>query len=242
MKKIFISLVLLAVLFSSFVFAGSTGIVSEVNGNSVVTAIVVQEGWNLVPVSVSSGAGFSIHRPTEFQGEPFDQDNIIGPENAKYVWIYDIEKNKYVGGDPSLGANDGLREFTDRVAESEGFSKYYDHVAAWYYFDKEGVLFLEKTTDRFPKLEDYELIPGWNFAHLVPDMDGKNITEFQGDCNIERTAVWDPFDQNWMVSNKGDENFGFTVRDNGFALPILLKVSDRCTFAGSSVAPPAIPQ
>ena len=244
MKNILISSLVIIALLASFVFAGTIGITSEKVDDKYITAVLVNKGWNLIPVS--SGGSGSLHAVEgieEFRGGPVETDKILSMSDYKYVWIYDIDADKYVGGSyESYQTNPEMKAFSEKMNNDPSYNTYYSYSSAWFYFDKQGMLFFERQIDGSPALDNMYLIKGWNFIHTVPEMDGMSFDEFKGDCEIEKIAGWMVDEQNWQVDDYADMYQG-ELHDDSIGVSLLIKVVDDCSFSGmgGGSSPPSVP-
>ena len=192
--------------------------------------IYVEEGWNLV-------AGI-------FPQEGLKSDSEIGLKDIGVVWYYSPVFKKYYQLHPNNEIDNLPVEIGRQLDEDVILTS-----AMWIYSEKSGLL-KYSTLEDYPELENRELISGWNFVTITPDMtadlgiEGQYLYSMEvvkGTCDIEKIYAWEtsgPDARSWVELNLLYEYF---ESFDGYG--IVIKVSDNCKLgrSGSGVSPPGLP-
>jgi hypothetical protein len=216
MKNIAVCLVLAAIMGLSSAEYGFD------SGRGQVT-IRIERGWNLLPAAT----------------ELVKSESPIKWSDFKYVFVYDVDDNKYV-----LAEKDGKPAQRDLDLGPWSGGQYGLHASVWAYSEKEGNLVMRWGYPGFNnqnfELSTYMLPKGWNFIYATPHMIGKKIGDIKGDCKIERVYTWghrsvgDPYE--WVKASEDaridQETVGSTM---------VIRVSDDCRFSQQIDGPPPLP-
>lgn len=221
--KIIIPIFFLTIL-SLSVFVSAVDVPSLPGETSVDTTstninIQIVKGWNLVPTLA-------------LLSDDFLGGSEMGYQDFKYGYVYD--SGKY-----SLVIENGKYVVDNVQSLSEPQS------SMWVYSEKEGNLnikwgeFQIREFQEFIGGENYELKSGWNFVSSLPEMIQKSLTDFKGNCNIQKAYFWNAEEQDWSIMQLTQKFNEDSLIGGGF----VIKVSSDCKFATSesSVKPPQLP-
>tara|TARA_Y100000310_G_scaffold321109_1_gene378325 strand:- start:420 stop:1325 length:906 start_codon:yes stop_codon:yes gene_type:complete len=168
---------------------------------------------------------------------------LSNPNSCQYddliFYMYNPLTGKYFNDEDSFDSlmqNEGLNDY--RFANEGG--------SMWVYAKKN----CEMTIDSYDidKAQNYNrLLKGWNFLAVTPDLTNPEeyagndieIKDFSGNCNIEKSYLFDSQKQEW-VSFPITEEFYEDIIGLGW----LVKVSEDCKFGtptGEVEGPPTIP-
>ncbi|MDO8468127.1 MAG: hypothetical protein Q7S56_04245 [Nanoarchaeota archaeon] len=206
----------LVLLICLILLIGLTGFVLADNFN-IHYRIAVDEGWNLL-----QGFGaYSLVSNFITGGDITNQDVVA-------IFAYLPNENKYVRIYPKPEV-----KVDDEVLLNSAF---------WVYLKKSGWIEYN-VEEEWASANNRNMIAGWNFVGITPDMLRLKVSDWKGDCNIEKIAGyqrgWEVFDANEFdihVITLADQ-------EQDLGRGVIVKVLDNCKLgtSGSSVNPPIIP-
>ena len=178
--------------------------------------VAVDEGWNLLQGFVT---------PDLITGGEITSQDVVA------VYAYLPSENKYA----RIYPNPEVKVDDEELLNS----------AFWVYLKKSGWLEYN-VEEEWAYANNRNMVAGWNFVGITPDILGKSLNEIMGDCNIEKAYFWNFEDKEWNSLTEG------RLKDNKFnndviGLGVVVKVSNDCTLkvkvnGGSSINPPTIPE
>jgi len=166
-----------------------------------------------------------------------DKSQIFVLEDIAYAFVYDAVNQKYVQVMGSGATQEGLAILGDKDV-----SKY---PAIWI-LPKENVnkkLFLRVDKEIMPSVNEFTIKSGWNYFFSVPDILGKEVSEWQGNCEIIKFASWNDETLTWEDISISEFNELFSdaqINLNYLAQTLAVKVSQDCSF-GVETSPPVPP-
>src|SRR3989344_86734 len=175
--------------------------------------VAVDEGWNLLQGFVT---------PDLITGGEITSQDVVA------VYAYLPSENKYA----RIYPNPEVKVDDEELLNS----------AFWVYLKKSGWLEYN-VEEEWAYANNRNMVAGWNFVGITPDILGKSLNEIMGDCNIEKAYFWNFEDKEWNSLTEG------RLKDNKFnndviGLGVVVKVSNDCRMGssgGSSINPPTIP-
>jgi hypothetical protein len=185
--------------------------------------LFIEKGWNLIP----------------YITEQLDDSSILQMKDAKYIFLYDSGKYEliYKKGD------------NFRIDETSSWKL---HSSVWAYFEEEGQITIDwgehqKKLFSLNNQKIWSLNKGWNFIFSTPEMKQNQLSNFKGDCIINKYAGWQF--QKWnLITPSVLSEYGYTMdtvifgdSDSDIGRGTLINVADSCKFYSSSVTPPPIP-
>lgn len=216
MKKLLLSIVLvLLVGLAVFVYAAQNWA-----GES---SAPIYKGWNLVYGFIS---------PDQLQGQGFEAKHIKAiygfiPQNQEYIrlWPNPVEKEKVI----------------DQLSQQ----------AFWVYSDVDAGGSLNNIPNAIEywlyntptPLSEIQLVKGWNFVGITPDMTGKSLSEIKGDCDIQRVVTY--VSGSWRTwfdvnSEKNNDKVVVMPKENvGYGM--VVKVSEDCKLGTPVGEVPPVP-
>ncbi len=151
-------------------------------------------------------------------------------------------------GELSLGNCDALHGFvyidgeylTMKNAEErlgrEGLMEYLRKHSFWAYSFKKCEL--EFKLEEYTPYTGLELSEGWNFMPITADMVGKSLKDMQGNCEFQKTYLWDAKKQGWEEHNV-ESKFSDEHKFKG----LIVKTADSCSLGQDSIpTPPPLPE
>lgn len=232
-NKILFGILILSIISLAF-FVAADNSYAERNGEYTFEIQMV-EGWNLMPGTIPSEGIFP--------------ESEIQPDDISVVWYYSPYQKKYLQVHPE----------TDWDALNDDDEDFVLTTSMWFYSEKAGKI-KYSTLEDYPPLESRQLIKGWNFVTMTPDMFKGNYNpsdartsdseyfsfdEINGDCDINKVFFWMYSEQEWnefssfKTSNLDEEDFADLI-GNAFAV----NVASDCTLAtpkSTGGSPPALP-
>jgi hypothetical protein len=166
----------------------------------------------------------------------FDHESAIQMGDFKYGYLYDPNVKEYV-----LAWKDG--DWTEEIANVFSSTGDLYHTSMWVFSERQEtltILWSDNEKDSYSinnKQVPWNLINGWNFIYITPEMIGDKISDIKGSCNIEKVYWWNE-NKEWDVLEVEEQlHSGFV--GEGF----VLKVSEDCILGtdGSLISPPEIP-
>jgi len=218
MKKTILLITFLLVL-STLVIAGRNALVtSDTHPSTGVESWVVQieaaKGWNLLPEGGVSSM--------DFEGST-DLSNVLFP-----MYFYMPVSKTYA---ESEGGYD-----SSNFALVQQNSEYLKLGARWYYFTEDTPVFLK--VDKI-ELKEAKLYAGWNLMSYAPQMFFNELDA--GDCVIEKLYYWNPFLNNWDLTDQ-DMLFGEDPEDDLVGYGFAIKVQNTCTLQKTVESIPSVPE
>jgi hypothetical protein len=185
----------------------------------------IEKGWNLIP------AGSQEIQKTDSQ---------IKVSDFKYIFFYDIDDNKYI-----LTMKDGNPTQRDFSLGSWATDTYILHASVWAYSEKEGNLILgwgyPGFNNQLFELSKYNLIKGWNFIFITPNMKSVIFSDLKGDCNIIKICGYEKDNWQCLTSSQFNDSNILADTDSDIGQTLLIKVAEDCNLGGNSISPPQIP-
>ena len=219
---------IVSVSFVVFVSAQLTLVSSPDSIKSYDAVIPISAGWNLVYGSFIQ------------YDNSISSDSEIKKKDIKAVYYYSRKDSKYLQVYPSE------QEFANyaRTVRVNEDSKEIDYVMQspyWVYSSKSGILkynlkaiYMDDNSVALTRTS-LPLSAGWNFITLSSQFNSKTISDFKGDCQIDKVYGFDSDWQDWSKVEFRDENVG---------LGMVVKVKNDCTLnvnSGNIVVPPSVP-
>lgn len=164
--------------------------------------VPVEKGWNLI-------YGLNTDNPVNkvLSGSEIDAKNI------KAIYVYLPQINSYGRLYPNPETEKILQYLTVNDLENSVY---------WVYSDKSGMG--KFNVDEPMEFTQRILSPGWNFYPIYEDMVGKKVSEFKGNCQVEKVVAFEPTKQQWI--NLMDEE----MQQEALGLGIVVKVNNECKF------------
>lgn len=173
-----------------------------------------KSGWNLIPRSVSS-TKINTLMPETPESEKCDLQNSPS-------FFYLPSQNEYSSD------KEGFSSYIKPIAE-EGYAYGSSAGSFWVYFENDCLL----TTDREETSMDSKtkLSKGWNFISATKEMEGKNIGNLTGTCEISSAHFWHnegggQESSGWIEIplNGGDDE----VYEDSVGMGIIMKAESDC--------------
>lgn len=164
--------------------------------------VPVEKGWNLI-------YGLNTYNPID----KVSSDSEIDAKNIKAIYVYLPQINSYGRLYPNPETEKILQYLTVNDLENSVY---------WVYSDKKGM-------GKFNADEPIEfakriLSPGWNFYPIYEDMVGKKVSEFKGNCQVEKVYAFEPTKQQWI------DLMNEEMQQEALGLGIVVKVKNECNF------------
>ena len=167
-----------------------------------------------------------------------DDSQIFTLEDIAYAFVYDSVNQKYIQVVGSGTTQEGLTTLGDKDV-----SKY----PVMWILPKENInkkLFLRVDKEIMPSVDKFTMKKGWNYFFTVSDMLGKEVSEWQGNCEVIKFASWDDEKAEWKNYSIEEINDLFSAVTNSQSLSSLaqvlaVKVSNDCAFEVSDF--PSVP-
>lgn len=178
--------------------------------------IEVSEGWNIIAGTMPE---IGILSNSDIQLSDISAMYYYSPLTKEYIRVYpNAEVTK-------------LQQADDDIVLTS---------AMWIYVKKDGVLKYD-TLEDYPDLGNRELISGWNFVTITPDMINVDLENYKGSCNMEKVYFFHPELQEWVSLRPASDDFETDMDGMG----AIIKVTSDCTLGngGSSDGsnPPGLP-
>ena len=164
--------------------------------------VPVEKGWNLI-------YGLNSDNPINYilGGSEIQVDNI------KAIYVYLPQMNSY----GRLYPNPETEKIFQYLAVEDLENSVY-----WVYSDKSGMG--KFNADEPMEFTQRILSQGWNFYPIYEDMVGKKVSEFRGNCQVEKIYAFEPTKQQWI--DLMDEE----MQQEALGLGIVVKVRNECKF------------
>ncbi len=207
---------MLLVGFAVFVSAYMTG---QGNGPYNVE-LELNEGWNIIAGTLPK--------------DGISSNSEIQASDIRAMWYYSPTQKKYILVYPKADLESLQKEDEDIYLTS----------AMWIYSNKAGIIKYSTLEDYAP-LENRQLYSGYNFVTITPDMDGKSLNDFKGNCEINKAYLWDVQNQQWgtILNLLDDKNI--LQKEAGAGYGFIVKVLNDCSLSsavnGGTITPPSIP-
>ena len=198
------------------------GLSTFVIASQIESGVAIYKGWNLI-------YGFT---PNSLNGQGFDFSHI------KAIYTYIPTDNEYVRIYPSP-ENSKIDKFGD---------SYFEKQVMWVYSDAtvEGELngqihFIEYWLEEPMPLSQRPISAGWNFVGItkdvIPGPQDTNLKDIQGNCNIEKSYLWNADLQKWEAIPIESAQLEEMSLGQGW----VIKVSNNCNLGATSNVP-SVPQ
>lgn len=221
-------------------------IVYYVNSNpSNIGGQIYQSSWYLFPRSSQTEILLDKNHvedsyTADWDGSVYtvDKSQVFETEDVAYAFVYDAVNQKYI---QVMGQ--GTNQEDTAVLGDKDPSKY---PVIWI-LPKENTnkkLFLRIDKEIMPSISKFTTKEGWNYFFTVPEVLGKEVSEWQGDCNIIKFASWNDEKVEWESYTVEEINDMFSIVTNTQSLSYLaqtlaVKVSNDCSFEVST--PSSVP-
>lgn len=218
------------------------GLIGVVLGNSsnyvVETAnINIEEGWNLIPLIYDYHI---IDESSEIQLEDIIVAYIYSPIDNEYVRY--IENGEILGKDTSnfwvseeeikkIASSKSSLFTSDADARNLMFG-----MSTWIYTEKSGNM---KISVSYDSDGDKSLIKGWNFLTITPDITGKRVSEWSGNCKVINVYGWENRKKDWVTIEE-EPTFVYFSEDT-LGKGFIIKVAEDCFIGSSGANPPELP-
>lgn len=221
-----------------------------INYLGIRTHFKLYKGWNLVP---NSGEGVQSPRTSCASNQ-----NDFSTTYIKYLYFY-FPSAGYIGG--KIDSNSGnladasvQQKFMNQVnlMGQQNYLYYATPRVSWVY--SENSCEFELATNFYNDLErsqfqldKVKLNQGWNMIYLHPLLINHKLNDVIGDCQIESANVWNPVNQAWDLTGsqsttRVNDLLNTEINEENVYMPLLLKVTNDCTFGTSVTNPPALPE
>jgi|GEM_PF-2074864 len=128
-----------------------------------------------------------------------------------------------------------MKEAKEKLGE-EGLMEYLRKHSFWAYSFRK--CYLEFTLEEYTSYTELELSKGWNLLPITEDMIGKSLQDIRGNCEFQKTYLWDAKKQRWEKLDL-EEKFSEEQKFQGF----IVKVPFSCSLGGVSIpSPPPLPE
>ena len=196
------------------ILVGLTTLVLADNFN-VHYKVYADEGWNLL-----QGFGAYALIPNFISGGDVLNEDVVA------VYAYLPSQNKYarVYPDPEVKVDD------EELLNS----------AFWVYLKKGGWIEYD-VEDEWAYANNRQMVAGWNFVGITPDIFRLKVKDWKGDCNIEKIAG---YQRGWGMIDADVDERTLADQEQDLGRGVIVKVSNDCTLkvnGGSNVVPPQIP-
>ncbi len=216
-KKIFAVFGLVLFLGVVFVADLSTSLENSWQDGDMIE-LYLYEGWNLV----------GMYFVNEFGQEISD--------SLDYVYFMDNQEGEYVQIAPINEAENSNLDFSDD-------NNPLFNTGVWIYVSEDINASRPIYGQNVVSLEGFQLYEGWNVLSIVPEMIGKTVNDFKGDCNFLSLYFWGSMEQKWLLVDELIDQSDFS--DQALAEGFIIKVEDDCNFGyganGGVPSPPPIP-
>jgi hypothetical protein len=166
--------------------------------NEDISTLTLGPGWNLV-------YGFDFSRCDKLQPKKLCEDDIL----AKYMYFTPLKKYFKVYPNGEELTNEEIE-----IINSYDKEGYLRHTAWWIYTKEEKNIYFNVPSD-YDIISEIKLIKGWNLVPITPDMIGKKLNEFKGNCEILKGFRYDASSASWVELekfNQSDILLGFAVK------------------------------
>jgi len=171
--------------------------------------LTIQEGWNLMTLP----------------GEGELNSGTCSALKELYAFVYVKEIEQYMT----------FKEAADYMGEARLRAYLRTHAFWVYSFDD---CYMGFSLEDATSFNDLSLDKGWNFVPITQDMEGNSLSDVGGDCDFEKSYLWDASKQDWKRIGNGMK-FSEDQLYNGF----ISKVDDSCDFGwGAIISPPPLPE
>jgi len=201
--------------------------------------VKLYQGWNLVSPYPILPTPLSKIASRDFR-------KFFGKNDIRAVFLYNHRDREFLRFHPAsqlieitrfLQSLDLLDRNNNLKKNSEDFQTVL-HSSVWMFSKKDQLLSVEQESSYELDLEKTKLNKGWNFLSVTPEMVGKSLDEWKGDCKVITSAIWSGDFQNWDIGNAGD--FGIRFTENLLWKGLSVKVLEDCKL-GDNIAPPTLP-
>jgi len=173
--------------------------------------VSVDRGWNLLQ-------GFGAFALTDIiSGGAITNEDVVAifgylPSENRYVRVYP---------DPEVKVDD------QKLLNS----------AFWVYLEKGGWIEYD-VEEEWASTDNREMISGWNFVGVTPDMLGLKVADWKGNCNVEKIAG---YQRGWTVITDSIDELMLADQEQDLGRGVIVKVSNNCNLGISGIVPPAVP-
>ena len=223
MNKKYILPIALLTLVSLAFLVSAVGVPSLPGETSVDTTgtninIQFQKGWNLIGMWTLDDS----------------LSELVNNKSVEYVFIFDNLNKNYV----QLAPNRESGRLNSILGPGTR-PGYFLNAGVWVYV-KEDYLFSPQSIDDPVSIDVLKMERGWNIFSITPDMIGKSLNDFKGECEITSAYLWDSENQEWgtIFNLMNDRNILET--EGGIGKGLVIKVNEDCQLYSSSTTPPAI--
>jgi len=179
----------------------------------VETTASFYKGWNII---------WGLPNPGWLSGAE------LVPENIKAIYALYPGTNEYVRFHPEPEL--------EKIKDSNFRWDTYTNIGAfWVYSNKEAIKEEYWVMNPAP-IDSTQLIKGWNFIGITPEMMGKTLDDFKGTCNIQKAYFWSAPANRWFEFSLSE-----IIVEDYEGTGLVIKVSSDCNLGSSTTSPPGLP-
>ena len=210
-KKILILLTLTIVIVPAiFVNIASSQQTIEIDNFSL------SRGWNLA---------YGLTDPSQIIGQGSNSNGVTDEEirNAiEFIYVYAPVAKNYV----LLYAKEG----TKQTEEYKNFNPPEETPTSvtWVYSQK--TYSIKYKSPEYPLLSNRDIIKGWNFITISPEMENKSINDIKGNCTLESVYTYGEEDgvTQWLNLQSVIDDKRMLGEGSASGLQLVIKVGDDC--------------
>ncbi|MBS3138467.1 hypothetical protein J4207_02050 [Candidatus Woesearchaeota archaeon] len=215
-KKIIISIIALTMLcLSVFVFAAP---------NKTIDNFSLSKGWNLVYGFNDPSQIIDEGSNSEGNSESISADEIRN--SVEVIYVYNPDVDEYV----LLYAKEGTKqtgEYTN-INPPQNIAGEIPTSVMWVYSER--TYSMKYDAPEYPLLSNRDIIKGWNFVPVSPEMKDKSINELTGNCVFESIYTYAEEDgiTQWINLGSVLDDKRMLSEASASGLQLVIKVKDDC--------------
>lgn len=208
-QKIILSIAILSLL-SLAVF-----VVAQSN-QTTIDNFSLSKGWNLA---------YGLKDPSQIIGEGSNSQGISADEiknSIELIYVYDPSVADYV----LLYAKEGIKE----TEEYKNFNPPEETPTSTMWVYSERTYSIKYNSPDYPSLSTRDIIKGWNFIPVSPEMNGNSINDLKGNCFYEEVYTYAEEDgvTQWINLNSVLDDNRMLGEASASGLQLVIKVKDDC--------------
>ncbi len=191
-------------------------VIAQPNQQTTIDNFSLSKGWNLA---------YGLKDPSQIIGEGSNSQGISAEEiksSIELIYVYDSIAKNYV----LLYGKEG----TKQTGEYKNFNPPEETPTSVMWVYSERTYSIKYNSPDYPSLSSRDIIKGWNFIPVSPEMNEKSINDLKGNCFYEAVYTYAEEDgvTQWINLENSLDDRRMLGEASASGLQLVIKVKDDC--------------